>query len=423
MRFLRHFISTLVFFAPVLHAQNTSLIEKSLEDSFRAALQRSELVSESKNAVDAAESSNDQALSMLLPAITTSASYQRQQDMANPFFSSIFPNEQSFWKLSATQPIFHGFRDIAALRQSRDMVELQKQNHQLQIQGLYLAVAQSFYQLQSLGEEMEQLQKELEINRERLQELVANNRFGKNRHSEVFSVEASVYSLEAQLKSLEIQFSTQLEQFFYLTDFPRNVSLKKESEKNLKELKDLPVYLEKIPKRADVLSAQSEFKSAEENVSIAWGQHLPAIDLTGNYYLIRTGTPLRDVQWDVQLVASMPLFQWGGIQAQVQKAVAEKHGKEMKVARLTRLASQEIKTIFQSVASGHVQVEKLRKAREASKKHIAAVRRDHKNGLSSTSDLLTAEANAQQILRSLTKTEYGLKMDWMRLEVATNQKP
>lgn len=400
----------------------TLVISKTLEESFQAALKNSELILEQDELIKQQEQKNTQAWASVLPAISSSLTYQRQAALTNSPLSNIFPETQTNWKISATQPLFHGLRDYAALRQTRNFIDSQTYNRKQQIANLYANVAVCFYQILSLKEEVALLKKEIELSQNRLKEIKNYNQIGKTKESDVLTLESSILSLESQIESLNYQLKSQQELYSYLTLYDENTLLIKEDSWKI-SIEPLPYYQKKILDRQDVKTAMEEIKSSEESVKIAWGLHLPAVDLTGNYYLYREGTPLRDVNWDVQLTASIPIFQWGGIHSQVKEARASLRIKELRLLKTKRAAEQEVKTLYHSIQSQMVSVEKLKRALELSRKNISAVNRDLKRGMSTQADLLFAEVSAQQIHRNLIRTEYSLRTDLLRLEVASTLKP
>ena len=71
-------------------------------------------------------------------------------------------------------------------------------------------------------------------------------------------------------------------------------------------------YLVRVALRPDVKAAQRRQTAAQENISVARGEHLPSLDLNANRYLERTGS-LENVEWDVQLALTVPLYAGFGI--------------------------------------------------------------------------------------------------------------
>ncbi len=102
----------------------------TLDEYFAAALIRSEVVATQGELIRQAEEHYTQAGSALRPTVNGVASYTRQDPIPSGDLSnSTTPNRQSLAKLTATQPLFRGFREFAALRQTKALLGAQDQDY------------------------------------------------------------------------------------------------------------------------------------------------------------------------------------------------------------------------------------------------------------------------------------------------------
>src|SRR3954469_24485024 len=99
-------------------AEHPSAHPVDLAESFVAALARSETVASQNEAIIQQEELYAQAKGGLLPSISAVASYLVQEKPANSVGSTISPSTHPLARLTATQPLFRGFREFAGLRQA-----------------------------------------------------------------------------------------------------------------------------------------------------------------------------------------------------------------------------------------------------------------------------------------------------------------
>jgi outer membrane protein len=392
-----------------------------LEQSFRAALARSELVASQKELLVQQEEIYSQARGGLLPSISAFGSYLIQETPTNAVGSTISPSTQPHARITATQPLFRGFREFAGLRQARDLIEAQESAWRAAATSLYVDVATSFYSLIALEKSAANTREEMELHALRLRDLQARVRIGRSRHSEVLTVQATRASLGASLAAIEGQIQAQRALFAFLTGFEPGVIVR-DAEEIPKGPLTLEAYLARIPERPDVRAEEKRLESAGEAVSIASGAHWPSLDLNGNYYLHRVGS-LRDVNWDVQLVLQMPLFQGGIISSQVRQSESQRTQAELNVSRVRRTAEQEIRSAFDVFQSDLKQLEAVTEANDLARRNYAEQTKEYRLGLVTNLDVLSALAASEQTRRTLDRTKASVKLNFARLEAAGARRP
>ncbi len=91
---------------------------------------------------------------------------------------------------------------------------------------------------------------------------------------------------------------------------------------------------------------------------MARGAHLPSLDLNANRYLERSGS-LENVDWDVQLALTIPLYAGGSVQSRVREAQSQSTQAELGVSQAQRQAEQEIRSFHQTVVLDRSQLDAL----------------------------------------------------------------
>lgn len=390
----------------------------SLDDYFAAALRRSEVVASQSELIRQAEERNRQASAALLPTVNGVAT-STWQDEPPPSATTTTPSNltrQRTTRLTATQPLFRGFREFAALRQTRALLGAQTEDYYNARVLLFRDVAQNYFNVLSLEQELKNLDAEIAQNLEREREIQSRVRIGRSRISEVLNVQATISTLRAQVEQQQGQLQVAREAFAFLSGLEATTPLR-DSEPLPGTLEPLEHYMAGAAARPDVKASEQRLTAARENVKVAEGAHLPSLDLNGNYYLQRPGY-LDDIQWDVQLALTVPIYAGGALQSKVREAASQQSQAELSVSQVRRQAEQEIHALYQSVGSDLSQLAALETATEAARKSYEAQNREYRLGLVTNLEVLQALTAFQQNQRALDRARYTAQYDYQRLQAA-----
>lgn len=391
----------------------------TLDDYFTAALARSEVVATQSELIRQAEERYRQARAAVLPAVNAVGSYTQQDSGARN--AAIFPTRQTLARVTATQPLFRGFREFAAIRQSRALIGAQTEDYQNARVQLFRDVVQNFYDVLALEQDLENLADQIDQNLERQKELNARVRIGRSRIGEVLTVQSTISTLRARVEQLRAELATARDVFAFLSGLPAATPLR-DAEPLPMEPAPLADYLDRLDVRPDVRAAQQRFQAAQENVAVARGASLPSIDLNANQYLKRSGS-LEDVNWDVQLALTMPLYAGGGLQSQMREALSQSTQAELEANRIRRLADQEIRSFHQIAVLDRNQLAALERATDAARRNYEAQRRDYRLGLVTNLDVLQALTAFQENQQALDRARHTAKLNYLRLQAAAVRRP
>ena len=394
----------------------------TLDEYFAAALKRSEVVATQGELIRQAEERYKQANSALRPTVNGVASYTRQDPIpAGELSTSTSPNRQSLAKLTATQPLFRGFREFAALRQTKALLGAQDQDYRNARAQLFMDVTQNFYTVLSIEQDLKNFGEEINQNIDREKELNSRVRIGRSRIGEVLSVQSTISTLRAQVEQLQGQLGTAREAFAFLSGLA-STTLLRDTEDLPVNLEPLDDYLARLELRPDVSASRQRLSAAQENTKVARGAHLPSLDLNANRYLERTGN-LKDSTWDVGIALTVPIYAGGLLQSKVSEAVSQRTQAELSASQVSRQAEQEIRSIYQSVVFDRSQLDALEKATESARKNYEAQRRDYRLGLVTNLDVLQALTAFQENQRALDRARYTSKLDYLKLQAAAVRRP
>jgi len=400
-------------------ATDQTAVTLTLDETFAQALVRSEVVATQSELIRQAEERYQQADAALYPTVSGVASYTWQDSGARD--QTAFPTRQPLARLSATQPLFRGFREFAAIRQSQALVGAQGDDYQNARVQLFKDVAQNFYDVLTLEQDLKNIDEQIGQYQQREKELQDRVRIGRTRPGEVLTVQATISTLRAQVEQARTQLSTARDIFAFLSGLPATTPLR-DTEAIPADPGALDAYLARVTLRPDVKAAQRRQVAAQENISVARGAHLPSLDLNANRYLERTGS-LENVDWDVQLALTVPIYTGGSVQSRVREAQSQKDQAELATTRARRLADQEIRSFYQTVVLDRSRLDALEKATDAAKSNYETQRRDYRLGLVTNLDVLQALSTYLENQQALDRVRYNVKLNYLRLQAAAVRRP
>lgn len=394
----------------------------TLDTYYAAALERNESTIIQLEQVHQAEENYEQASSAFLPTVNAIASTTRIDPL--PPGSPQTPSnltQQNLARITLSQPLFRGMREYAALRQTRNLLTAQEHDYRYAQVLLYRDVLQNFYTILSLESDIANYTEEIRLNRERESDIQERVRIGRSRQSELLNQQSTISTLLATLEQLKGQLLVAREALAFLSGLDATTPLLDTTPLPGK-LDPLQVYLNGKLNRPDVHATQQRLFAATEAMAVARGEHLPSIDLNGNYYLERPGY-LRDSRWDVQLTVTVPLYAGGSTQSKVRQANSQRTQAELTQAQRLRQAEQEIRANYQSMTLVQSQLEALQNATIAAKKSYAAQLREYRLGLVSNLEVIQALTTFQQNQRALARASINVRSAYLQLLTSAAQRP
>jgi outer membrane protein TolC len=386
----------------------------NLEQSFQAALKRSEDLATQQELVAQAEEKYSQTVGSVFPTVNFVGTYLHQPAPGTSGGTNISPSDQSTYKLTASQPLFRGFREFAALKQTKILSEGQAFTRDQAYLQLYQDTAQAFYQVLANEKDLINLQTELDVNNKRLKQIGQFRKLGRSRDSDVLSVQSNIATLDYTIETVKTAVITSRSIFSFLTGLDKTTELA-DTEQFPTSLPPIQTYIDQVENRPDVKAAKDFVDAADRGVSIARGGHLPSLDLFGNYYFQRPGY-LQDVKWDVSLGLTFPIFQGGIVQSQVRLASSQLKVEEIALSKARRNAIEKIDTYHAQVLGDLSQIEKQKQAILIHQKTYEAEMKDYRYGLITNLEVLMALNTSEESTRSLDRLIYQFRLDYLKLQ-------
>jgi outer membrane protein len=386
----------------------------TIEECYARALAKSESVAQQGELAKQAGEKMFQAVGGLLPSISGSAGYQREEETSRSSGRPV-PDEPTV-KITATQPLFRGGREYFGVRQAGKNAEAQKAAARQSELTLFRDLAQGFFAVISAEQDLAGMETQMKAYDERIRDLQSRERLGRSRTSEILSAQSARASLLAQQEQLKGQLAVARETLSFLTGLDNSVALAN-SAPSATMVQPLEYYLQGIGSRPDVQAAALKSEAAHAGLWVARCALLPSLDLMGNYYLQRTGIS-QDIKWDAQLALTLPLFAGGANLSRIREAASVDRQGALEMSRIRRLAEQDIRIAYTRVATDLAQVEALSAAADLAERNYQEQSADYKLGLVTNIEVMQALASAQDSRRSFNRATCALKADQAVLETA-----
>lgn len=386
-----------------------------LADCYQAAIKRSESLASQGEAVAQAAEYYRQAMGSVLPNLSASAAYMHQDPNGlGGAVAAISPADQTTTKLSAAWPLFRGMREYAALRAARDHITEAKQAYQWAALQLGADTAQAYYLVLAQQKDLANLENEFQLYDKRISDLQYRVGIGRSQRTDLLSVQSAQAQLKSQIDAARYQITAAQELLAFETGLPVG--------QPLRDVSDLPArpgpmegYLEALESRPDLEAARQNLAAAKEGVAIAWGQHLPNVDASADYYFDRPGN-LSDVRWDAGIAVTLPLFMGGVVESQTRVARSQQAQAKLALEQARRMDIQSLRDAYRKLVLDLDQADDLQTAVDLAQRDFKAEQHDYNLGLVTNLDVLQALVSFVDTQRSLDSVRYAAFIDYQSLE-------
>lgn len=306
-------------------------------------------------------------------------SYVRRAKDTSPFSKSD-RTDFSTSRIQVTQPLFQGFKELAAIHAIKSQLAADEYKlEQIKI-DLYTALLHSFYTILSLETEKRNLQELWALTQKRVRELNERTKIGRSAMSELLWARSQLSRAGAQIGSMQTQINTEREHFAYLTQLPRNVTLQA-TNRDHENIKEIDFYLNALLNQPQLKAVKKEVSVAENEIKIAKGDHYPSLDVEGNYYLKQSEGSFRDVDWDVSLNLTFPLFRGGVIRSTVRKTEFALRERKQRLLKIERELITSTRKLYQMATGGIKNMNAFQEATRLAKRSYEEQIKDYQSGL------------------------------------------
>ena len=394
-------------------------IPLTLEDCFKLALDVSDTVAIQREAIARANAQMFIAASQALPEIDFVASRETQNNPGLVATSgSVIDSNVKQRQFTISQPIFQGFKAVGAISGAGSYKQQQKDTWIRTKELLYQDVAAAFYGVLRYQKEISITREVRELLEQRIKELEEREKIGRSRTSEVATARTNLDSLDASLAGLKGSLATFQFLLEYLIGMEiENRKLEDKDNQNPSTL-NLTDYLGKASSRSDVQAAEQAVKTAWRGILVAQSGFWPAANLNYTKFTHQEG-PFADVNWDLLLTMTGPLFSGTQTIGQVKDAVGVLKQQKFSFSLAKRQAVLEIKQSYDGWRFSREEYLAFKKAVEAATESYKLQTEEYRRSLVSNLDVLSALQSLNNTRTSENQAFYQMKLDEARLKVAT----
>jgi outer membrane protein len=395
----------------------------TLKEVYQSALSNTEVMKKSQSRLEQAQEKKTQASGAILPTVSIRGSYTEIDPPRTPGVSNAFTRSNQYNSaINVTQPLFRGLRDFAYFRQTKNNILLNQYLKDFNQMALYQAVIGAFYSLVISKNDFESIKTLYKYSEERSKEIRDRVRIGRSRRGELLQSESQVANaLAAKVDAESLVVENKANLAFYLN--AQTLTIENLIIDELpKKLESLDYYLGKAAERPDLKAKMTEIEVNDDSVSIAKGNHLPTVDVFGNYYLTRTGI-LANSKWDVGVNVALPLYQGGSVNSQVREAVEKKNETILNHQESRRTIDKDVTVLYESVSRSITQLFELEKALKKTEETYLESKKDYRYGLVTNLDVILALNSYVETKRNFERLQIQTLMNFKTLEAMSGVLP
>lgn len=394
----------------------------NLWDVYNLSVKHTEDMASKYENIIQSNSQSQQAVASVLPQIGITGT---KAFVSNNFIgggnSGLSPISSTSVYFTGSETLLTGLNQVAAIQGAQAQIDENHHLFQQEARNLLLAVAKSFYAELQAQDNLQSKQEIQSLTQQVLKQEQQWRAIGRSRDSDVLGVQAQLAQLTGDIENAQNQLTQARENLVVLAGLKPDQPLVAQETAVAPSL-SLQEAAAKADLRSDVLAAKAAVDLAGAQLLQAHGEHLPSLSLQGQYYVDKEGGfPQPD--WNVQLVASMPLFDGGNSFAMEDEASSKKRQAELQYSLIRRQALEDIREAYQSLTSSLVQVDAYSKALDAAQKEYDAVEHDRRLALNTELDVLNALTSLATAKNNYNQAKYQALVNWVWLGEATGDLP
>jgi outer membrane protein len=440
MNQVRALLAAMLICAPWAHAGD-------LLGVYEDALQSDPQIREARANRLAAREARPQAWAALLPLLSASASRLQSRQTGtqatlvfDPASGVYIPIAEGFdqhstaktWSVDLRQSIF-SWSNWMTLRQADSQVAQAEATYQAAEQNLILRVAQAYFNVLSNQDSLDANQASLEAISRQLDQ--ANQRFevGLIAITDVQEAKAAHDTSVAAVIAAKRTLATAADQLAEITGqkYDRLVKPGADMPLNSPQPASEEQWVQaSLDQNVSLLSSRLAADIARENVKIAFGGHLPTLDLVASRSHTTTDADeaigglgpfsldshVDDRQYTLQI--SVPLFSGGLTQSRVRQSQYLWIAAKEQLTQTSRATERQARDAYLGVISGIARVQALRQALESSETALQATEAGYEVGTRTAVDVLNSRRLLVQAQTDYSGSRYDYIISVIQLRLA-----
>jgi len=387
----------------------------TLPDAIRLAVERNLDIQLAREEVDFARQRQNEARTGFLPKLTTEYGYRRPNSTETKIGGvTLESQDQNEYHLTGTvtQPIFTGFATLSTYELARlglDSAKIQLDRARLDI---ILRVKQSYLlivQSQKIREVAEQSVRQLQENLK-----VAENFYRVGLSPKIDVLDAETRLADAELQLIRATNDVAVAKANFNTVLRQPVDTLVEVEDILSTVRYERSYEQSqetaLKHRPEVLDAETQVASAEQQITFAKSGYYPTISFAANYYRLGDSPDVNGSKftereaWDVGALATWTLFEWGKTRYAVFQQEARLRQAKETLEKVKDSVRLDVKSEYLTLQAAYDAIAVARKAVISAEENFRISTERYKEQVATATEVLDAQTRLTQAKSNYTNT-------------------
>jgi outer membrane protein len=396
----------------------------------------------------ASRESRPQALAALLPQISGTAAYTRDHNGGNEDQIDVTPPPNSVpfaaplpftagtgekqWALNLRQNLF-SWENWETLKASNSQVAEAEATYAAAEQNLIFRVSQAYFNVLSAQDNLEAQQASLQAIAHQLEQADKRYDVGLIAITDVQEAKASRDTASAAVIAAKRTLATSEDQLQEITGAKYDALSKPGDDMplNMPEPSDEERWVNiSLDQNLTLISSRLAADIARDNVKVAFGGHLPTLDLVagrtytnqyGNYIydgaaIDNFGSRINDRSISLQL--TVPIFSGGLTQSKVRQSQYLWIAAKEQVVQNSRATERQARDAYLGVISGIARVQALKQALQSSQTALTATEAGYEVGTRTAVDVLNQRRSLVQAQTDYSGSRYDFIVSIIQLRLA-----
>ena len=396
----------------------------------------------------ASRESRPQAIASLLPQVSGTAAYTRDHNGGNQDQLGYTPppnvtpyaaplpytagTAEKQWALNLRQNLF-SWQNWVTLKAANAQVAQAEATYAAAEQSLIFRVSQAYFNVLTAKDNLEAQQASLEAIAHQLDQADKRYDVGLIAITDVQEAKAARDTAAAAVIAAKRTLATAEDQLQEITGQKYESLSKPGSDMplNMPEPADEQRWVDiSLDQNLTLISSRLAADIARDNVQVAFGGHLPTLDLVagrtytnqyGNYNY--AGQPLNDFgsrinDRSISLQLSVPIFSGGLVQSKVRQSQYLWIAAKEQMTQNSRATERQARDAYLGVISGIARVQALRQALESSQTALTATEAGYEVGTRTAVDVLNARRTLVQAQTDYSGSRYDFIVSIIQLRLA-----
>ncbi|HYH05544.1 MAG TPA: TolC family protein [Thermoanaerobaculia bacterium] len=390
----------------------------TFDGALRRALEVNTTIERAREEIGVAEANRSFLLSAVMPRIGLNGDLTRnsieQTFGEGPEAIAILPQNDWAYRVTLSQPIYAGRRELRAYSQAKIGIENAREGTRATEDQTLLRVSSNYLAVVNADRRVEVELRNIELAERRLTQARAFYEAGEVTKVDVFRAETAQKAAQRLLAVAEQQREHAVAQLRTDLDIDGDITV----EAPARELPPLPAEGELIARattsRADIDIAENNVRIAELEVQKQRGFWFPTIRFNGGYIQQRTPFPANSYAYG-GLNFDVPIFQAGEVQARVAGAKSRERQAESSLEEAKLVAREDVRRALADLQSAERGLQLASEQIQAAQAEYEQAFELYRAQEATSLDVATSEASLADARRAVA--EETLNLDLARLRV------